>query len=264
MPIIRTISHQDDRLRVYRNVQDRSLTKWSGLFVVESAQVAKRLAESDYELESIFVSENRLKNVIEWLPADVPVYVLPLEEARKIVGYKFHYGVMACGIRKPNRDLNEFLSIGKKKMSIVACPKMTDPENMGILIRTCRALGVDFMLLGKSCVDPLMRRVSRVSVGNVFYQPIVRTDDMQRDLSRLQTEYGVKLVATILEDDAVPLSQVKPPEKFCLMFGNEGEGLKRHWIETADIKTTISMHGGTDSLNVSVAAGIFLYHFLKR
>jgi TrmH family RNA methyltransferase len=83
------------------------------------------------------------------------------------------------------------------------------------------------------------------------------------DLRQLRDEHAVRVYATVLDEKAEPLSAVKPPIRAALMFGNEAQGLDAHWIEQADQAITIPMGLGTDSLNVSVAAAIFLYHFTQ-
>jgi tRNA(Leu) C34 or U34 (ribose-2'-O)-methylase TrmL len=87
------------------------------------------------------------------------------------------------------------------------------------------------------------------------------TDDLARDMRRLREEWGVELVATVLGPAAEPLEQAKRGNKLGILFGGEAQGLERQWVEACDRKVTIPMHHGTDSLNVAVAAGVFLYHF---
>jgi tRNA G18 (ribose-2'-O)-methylase SpoU len=117
------------------------------------------------------------------------------------------------------------------------------------------------MILGERCHDPFWRQSIRVSMGAVFKLPIVQTDDLSRDLKRLRAEWNVELIATVLDNAAEPLASSRRKPKTSLLFGNEAQGLDQYWIDACDRKVTIPMHHGTDSLNVAVAAGIFLYHF---
>ncbi|MFV0445613.1 MAG: TrmH family RNA methyltransferase [Planctomycetaceae bacterium] len=146
---------------------------------------------------------------------------------------------------------------------LVACPRMTDPDNLGSLIRLCRAFGVAGLLLGEGCCDPFSRRTLRVSMGNAFALPTVESTDLRRDLTRLRTDAGYHLSATVLDSSATPLHAAARLPRDVLLLGNETHGLSSDWVEFCDRQLTIPMHGGTDSLNVSVAAGIFL-HWLAQ
>jgi tRNA G18 (ribose-2'-O)-methylase SpoU len=101
-------------------------------------------------------------------------------------------------------------------------------------------------------------------MGTAFYLPIVRSVDLARDLRRLRDEYGVELVATVLDEDAESLDAVPRPPRLGILFGNEAQGLSPEHVALCARRVTIPMKLGTDSLNVSVAAGIFLYHFTHR
>jgi TrmH family RNA methyltransferase len=98
-------------------------------------------------------------------------------------------------------------------------------------------------------------------MGNVFRLPVIEVPDLKTPLSLLRSEYAHTLFATVLDENAEPLHRVEPPVRSAIVFGSEGEGLESDLIEFCDRRITIPMQGGTDSLNVAVAAGIFLYHF---
>jgi hypothetical protein len=89
------------------------------------------------------------------------------------------------------------------------------------------------------------------------------SDDLAADLRRLQSEFQYELVATVLDDDARPLERIERAQRTALLFGSEGHGLARSLVDLCDRKVTIPMRPGTDSLNVAVAAGIILHHYLR-
>ncbi|MCA9071936.1 MAG: RNA methyltransferase, partial [Planctomycetaceae bacterium] len=91
--------------------------------------------------------------------------------------------------------------------------------------------------------------------------PVLESSNLRQELTHLRSTHGFSLAATVLSDHAEPLDQVQPPPRNIILFGNEGEGLSTDWIDLCDRHITIPMRSGTDSLNVAVAAGIFLYHF---
>ena len=98
-------------------------------------------------------------------------------------------------------------------------------------------------------------------MGTIFQLPLIPSQDLLRDMRRLRDEWKFDLVATVLDADAQPLAEARRADRVALLFGGEAQGLSREIVETCDWRVTIQMRLGTDSLNVSIAAGIFLYHF---
>ncbi|MBL8852188.1 MAG: RNA methyltransferase [Planctomycetaceae bacterium] len=261
MPVYHISSLDDPRLDPYRNLRRSNKTRWSGQFVVEGHRVVRRLIESGLAIDSIAVTERREHFLDDVLPADVPLLVLPFEIASQLVGYGFHHGVMACGIRPPEAKLDALVARMPAPPLIVACPRMTDPDNMGGLIRLCAGFGVGALLLGSDCSDPFSRRVLRVSMGAAFTLPVVECYDLTADLQRLRAEHGFRLLATVLGQGAKLLAELVPGGPTVLLLGNESDGLAQEWIDLSDERVTIPMTAA-DSLNVTVAAGIFL-HWLR-
>ena len=263
MPLTPIASLDDPRLQVYRSLKTTNLTRWSGLFIAEGKRVVERLVASDYPIESVLLSVRLVEEFAPLLPPDVPALVLPQPLAEELVSYNFHAGVLACGRRKPAPDLDAVLAGTRGRLTLIACPHTTDPDNLGTLIRLATAFGAAALLLGKGCADPYSRRTLRVSMGNAFQLPIIEDDELETTLVRLRNISGLEVVATVLGDDAEPLAAVTPSARTVLLFGNEADGLDRRWIDLTDRRVTIPMRPGTDSLNVAVAAGIFLYHFCR-
>jgi tRNA G18 (ribose-2'-O)-methylase SpoU len=267
---IRALS--DSRLTPYRSLKQSNLTRGSGQFIAEGMLVVERLLHSSFRAESILISERRLAILENWqVAAGIDVLIVSEGLARDLTGFNFHSGVMACGRRGEPTTIDRLLESDRRAVAgsatdrqlIVACPRMTDPDNLGGLIRIGRAFGIAGLLLGEACCDPFSRRTLRVSMGNAFDLPIIESDDLSRDLQRMKIEGGFHLTATVLESSATPLHQVNAQPRDVLLLGNEAHGLDPEWIALCDRKITIPMCGNTDSLNVTVAAGICL-HWLMR
>lgn len=263
MPQISLDTLDDPRLEVYRALKATNLTRWSGKFIAESWRVVERLLASAFPVESVLLSARVAGELAPRLPPELPAYILPQRLAEQLVGYNFHTGVLACGRRRPPPDPDDVVQRAGTRATLVACPHTTDPDNLGTLIRLCAAFGIEALLLGPGCADPFSRRVLRVSMGNAFHLPIVERRDLRGDLVRLRDRWNVSLVATILDPAVEPLDRFTRPPRMALLLGNEADGLSSEWIDLCDRRTTIPMHPGTDSLNVAVAAGIFLYHVTR-
>jgi tRNA G18 (ribose-2'-O)-methylase SpoU len=219
-----------------------------------------RLLESGFAVESVLVSDRREEALAPRVPEHVPLLVMPQKLAEELVGYNFHVGVLACGLRRAGLKLSEVASTSGPLL-LAACDGVSDPENVGSIIRLCAGFGASGLILGPGCCDPFSRRVLRVSMGTALGLPIVESDNLVRDLRALGEAFHVETFATVLDAAAEPLSTIKPPERSALVFGNEKHGLSRPVMNACRRRITIPMQPGADSLNVAVSAGICLYHF---
>ena len=250
---------EDDRLEAYRDLRNQPAAK-GGRFIVEGEHILERLIASGIELESVDVSSRKSGSVRPLVPAGVEVYVLSDREIEKLVGFKFHRGVLGCGIRPVLPALSSFDNPADDPLRIIACPEISDAENLGSIIRTGRCLGVSALLLGERCTDAYSRRCIRVSMGTVFSLPVYRAKDIAGELQGLTRGREIQLVAAVAEEGAQPLLSVVPARDWCLLLGNEETGLGDELLKLCKTRVCIPMSRGADSLNVSVAAGIILHH----
>ena len=263
MALIEIASADDPRLEPFRQVKDRRLERDDGLFIAEGTFVVDRLLASRFDVHALLVAERHAETYRDRVEAQTPVYVLPESAIEQVVGFKFHRGVIGCGVRRNLATLDQVMADRTQQATWVICPEIHDSENLGALIRIAAAFGVDGMLLGPRCTDPLWRRTIRVSMGAAFQLPIVQSEDLKRDLQRLKSEFGVTLLGTVLDDEAEPLAGAASVRRLALAFGSESEGLPRFVVDACDRRVTIPMHLGADSLNVAVSAAVCLYHFTQ-
>lgn len=259
--LIEITSLDDPRLDPYRNLKQSNLTRWSGIFIAEGEKLTRRLLNSDFVAASVLVGQSYLDAFAPLVRADTPVFVVPDDDVEKIVGFNFHRGVLACGRRRAGLTIAEIAG-HRPAATMIVCPDVQDPENLGAILRIAAAFGVDAVMLGRRGADPFSRRVLRVSMGAALRLPLIEVDDLSTDLRRLQSEFNYDLVATVLDTNAQPLDSAPRRPRTAILFGSEGHGLPRTLIDLCDRKITIPMQPGTDSLNVAVAAGIILHHFL--
>ncbi|MEZ6065739.1 MAG: RNA methyltransferase [Planctomycetaceae bacterium] len=254
----------DPRLHPYRGLTSSNLTRWSGRFIAEGRLVVERLLADEYPVESLLVSERRVDEARQLIgDRDLSLLVIDNKLARNVTGYNFHAGWLACGRRIAPPTLDSLIArIEAESIRpplLVACPRSTDPDNLGGIIRLCAAFGVQALLLGHACADPFSRRTVRVSMGTIFKLPIIESADLAADLRRLRSEHQYRLTATVLDHAAEPLHEARTLRRDVLLLGNETDGLEPTWLDLCDRQLTIPMAGTTDSLNVTVAAGIVLH-----
>jgi tRNA G18 (ribose-2'-O)-methylase SpoU len=254
-------SLDDSRLAPYRNLKDRELARDGARFIAEGEQVVRRLLASDYPIESVLLAQRRADEMAPTISPSIATYVVPDSLVHHILGFKFHSGVIACGRRKTAVTLDQIVSRLGERATIIVCPDIANTDNLGSLMRIAAGFGVDAMMLGPQCCDPFYRQAIRVSMGAVFSLNLRQSDDLRDDLVRLKRDYGFEIVATVLDESAEPLQTAQRSKRLTILFGNEAQGLSREMIDACDRRITIPMQLGTDSLNVSVAAGVILYHF---
>lgn len=252
-------SLDDPRLDTYRQIKIINRQRQQACFVVEGRLLVERLLASRYPTESVLCIRRLAEEMSAVVPTHVPLWVIPDAWISELVGFQFHRGVLACGRRLPLTSLAE-LSAAADTATYVVCPHVQDPENLGSILRVSAAFGVNGVLAGEACPDHLSRRVLRVSMGAGLVLPIRRSATLIEDLSFLRDHEDVELVATVLADRAENLERFQRRAKLALLLGREDQGLDEKWLDLCQRQVTIPMQLQTDSLNVAVAAGIFLYH----
>ncbi len=264
MPHIRIENLDDPRLEPYRDLRTRNLTRFSGRFIAESRLLVERLLRSSYAVESILMDEEQMDILSIVPPCHTDVFVVPAKQIKDLLGFDFHRGVLACGRRRPLLDLAQLQTDSPldPNWTGVMMVGVQDPENMGLIARTCSALGIRDLFIGPHCVDPFARRVLRVSMAGLLNLRLFEVPKVLPALDIL-SEHGVRCVATSLADRSISLELYRRQGPTLILLGNEAKGLPESIRLRANDNVRIDMCLGTDSLNVSIAAGIVL-HFVTR
>ncbi len=262
MPVVPITDLADPRLDVYRSLKQTNHTRWQQIFIAEGEKLVERLLDSRFETLSILAAESHVERLLPRVPPEVPVYVLRASEVDQLIGFQFHRGVLACGRRPVNPTFEELWPSREQPLTLVLCPDIKDPENLGTILRISAAFGVDGVIVGNEGTDPYSRRVLRVSMGTIFRLPVIQTNDWASMLATLK-QAGVETAATVLNPQAERLITAERTPRFALALGCEGHGLPPEFVAQCDRQLTIKMADGVDSLNVAIAAGIFLHHFAR-
>lgn len=263
-PLIFIDNLSDPRIDVYTRLKDREVAAMDGRFIAEGELVVRRLLASSYQTESVLLANRRVEEIAPLVPECVTIYSAPADLVNQIVGFKFHSGVMACGRRGRTMSLDDLAMLrSERELNLVILPEIAATDNLGSLIRISSAFGASAVILGEHSCDAFYRQSIRVSMGTIFNMPMVQCGDLMSDLRRLQHEFEVELIASVADEKALPLAGTKRSRKMGFLFGNEAQGLSPEQVAACDRQVTVPMKLGTDSLNVSVAAGIVLYHFTQ-
>ena len=227
----------------------------AGFFIAEGDQVVRRAAGGGFPPRSVLVSPQRLADLspeIAGLPC--PVLVASFDVLEAVTGFHVHRGILASFGRLPPPPPEQVLAGARR---VVVLEGLNNHTNLGAVFRSCAALGMDAVLLTRTCADPLYRRTVRVSMGEVFSVPYAYVDEWPGALQGLRDQ-GFRVLALTPAPDAVPLEDVHlgDDERVALLLGSEGHGLTGDAMAASTERVRIRMAGGVDSLNVGAAAAI--------
>lgn len=144
--------------------------------------------------------------------------------------------------------------------SFLLLDAIQDPGNVGTMVRTADAAGIDTVVLGNGTADAYSPKVLRAMQGSQFHVRVVSAN-LNHLLPQLKAA-GVPVFGTELNDQALPYTDVAPTTNFALVMGNEGNGMDPELLAQTDQNLYIPMRGRAESLNVGVAAGVVLFHLL--
>jgi len=264
IPVVRVTDPADPRLEHYTRLTDVALRQRrdvaTGTYIAESSLVVRRAVAAGHEVESFLLAERWLAELEDVVRAAqrpgevVPVYVGKPQLLEQLTGFHLHRGALAVVRRPPAPPLPELLA-GARRVAVLE--DVTDHTNVGAIVRSAAALGLDAVLVTPRCADPLYRRAVRVSMGTVFEIPWARLERWPEGVEDLRSA-GFTVAALALEPGATTLDELaaRAPERLALLLGTEGAGLSRAAIEAADLVVTIPMARGVDSLNVAAAAAV--------
>lgn len=253
----------DERLADYVALPDigtRRRLERDELFVAEGVTAIRRLLTSAHRVRSVLVTPQALARFDGALDAvDAPVYVAPRAVLAATVGYDLHRGAVAAADRRPLPALPEVVATTAK---LAVLEGLNDPENLGAVARSARALGIGGLVLDPACIDPYYRRTVRVSMGEVLHLPVARAAEWPGDLAVLH-DAGFETWALTPDAAADSLWDLPVPSRVAVLLGAEGPGLSTAVLDIATRRVRIPIAPDVDSLNVGHAAAVAFAHLSK-
>lgn len=261
--MIRIDDIDDPRIAPYRHLRDRDLRADGDRFIAEGRHVVQRLLASRYPVESILCSERWLSAVEGRVAEGVPIYLTSDARLSEIIGFDFHTGCLAVGRSGPLPTVASMIEPLGPSATLAIVDESSNVENLGSILRIAAGFGASGVIVGPRSADLFYRRCIRVSMGTIFALPLAQSADLAADLALLASR-GFDTIATVTDADAIPLPTLSVASKRAIVLGSEAHGLPRDLAAACTHRATIPMHLGTDSLNVSIAAAVFLYHLSQR
>lgn len=246
----------DPRVDEYRSLRARESRE---LLWAEGPTVVERLLRSGLTVRSLLMTpaaHDRLAALVDVVDlAPHTVYIADQAVLNEIVGFDLHRGVIAVAERPPLGGVEEVVRASRR---LVVLEGLNDPENLGAIARSARALGADGLLLDPTCADPYYRRSVRVSMGEILHLPIARAP--LADLLAALDHAGFRTWALTPRRDATPIGELVAagvPERLALVLGAEGPGLSTTALATLR-NVRIPQRDDVDSLNVGHATAAAL------
>lgn len=257
MTVERLTDAADPRLADYRELKDaRARRRLEGdeLFVAEGPTSIERLVASGHRVRSVLVSVQKAERLGELLAAvDAPVYVVDPALLHDIVGFDLHRGAIAAADRRPHPSLTELATTATR---LVVLEGLNDPENLGAIARSARALGFDGFVLDPTCIDPYTRRTVRVSMGEILFLPSCRVAGGDWPAATFETLHaaGFETWAMTPAPDSADIWDVPVPPRLAVVLGAEGPGLAPATLRATTRRVRLPIRPDVDSLNVGAAA----------
>ncbi len=237
-----------------------------GVFVAESAKVIARAIRAGYQPLSFLMTPaqayGEMASLLSACAPNIPVYLAEDAFLSALRGYPMTRGALALMQRRRMPDA-AILCTDAKRIAILE--QVVNPTNIGAIFRNAAALGMDAVLLTKSCCDPFYRRAARVSMGTVFQIPWTYIPDVPTASAMLHP-LGFRLAAMALCEDAISLQSphLKASERLAVLFGAEGNGLSDAALSVCDDVVMIPMTHEVDSLNVAASSAVAFWELGRR
>ena len=258
-----TIQDPDDRrLASYSSLKGKMLER-DGIFIAEGEKVVQSMVESGCRIASCLTASGAIDRYKSLLAAmakkGVTSYIAADEIIEKIIGFRFHKGIMAVGYCPKKLALSSMLKKFKRPLFLAALDAVNDPQNVGLIARNAAAFGIQALVVDHATYDPYYRKAVRVSMGTIFRLPVCYEDDLASSLIMLQKKHDTRIIAATTGRGAVDIANADLSGNICFVFGNEDKGISRKVLGIADVKVRIPIAETVDSLNVASASAICLY-----
>lgn len=236
--------------------------KENGLFTLEGVRLIEDAVKENAELHSVFVAESYVKKLAQQgealnFPDGVRMFEIPDEIGNKMSSTDSAQGVFAICKCLEKPDFCDTVRGGGRYLLLHS---IQDPGNLGTIIRTADAVGVDAVFLA-DCCDLYNPKVVRSTMGSLFR---INISEIKFDESfPMFEERGVPSFAAVIDSDATSLTECDFSKGGVILIGNEGNGLPHEVSAACTEKLTIKMQGNVNSLNAAMAAGIIMWELVK-
>ena len=265
----RITSVQNPLVKRLHALLDRKGREESGSFLIEGAHLVEEALHSGAEITTILYDSERemdaaCRRALENSAHSVQVIAATGAVLAKLSETKSPQGIVAV-VKKSRLKWEEWLDQqiqSCEDLLLLYLDEIQDPGNLGTILRTAEAAGVNGVVLGKGSVDLYNGKVVRATMGALFRLPV-----FTRSLPQTAEEwrsYGGRVLISSLSERSRSYDQVDYCGKTAIVIGNEGRGVSPEMVALADLQVHIPIYGQAESLNAAVAAGLFMYEARRK
>lgn len=252
-------SKENNLFKSVKKLKERKNRNKTNKYIIEGFRLVQEAFKAKVDIDLLIVTEEVVNKIDEYLEydlnKDIKIYRINNNLFKELTSTENPQGILA--VIKMNT-----IHLKSDREFYLLCDKLQDPGNLGTIIRTAHAAGVQGIILTKGTVDIYNEKTIRSTMGSIFYVPVYHEDENLSLVKELKNE-GFNLVVTSLDTNK-NFFQVDLRNKVLLTVGNEGNGVSKEIQDMADIKVKIPMPGSAESLNVAIAASIIMYEKVRQ
>ena len=224
-------------------------------YLLEGYHLVEEAVLAGATIDKVFIDQKRYELYNDWLSEQlVDCYLVSTEVLKALSELPTPQGIVAL-VDKQEQIVENFTG------AWLLLDGVQDPGNVGTLIRTADAAGFSGVILGEGTADLYSSKVLRSLQGSHFHLPIIHRNLIEVIQQFKQAE--IPVYGTELNQDALPYTKVTPRKDIALVLGNEGQGVSQDVLNLTDRNLYIPIYGQAESLNVGIAGGILMYHFVS-
>lgn len=263
-------SRQNKAVSALVALESRKTREKEGLFRFDGGKLFSEAAESGVSIVRLFLRASESERLLAWVSryeaalAETVVTLLSDELFDRVSGEQAPEGMISVAERpsihargeRAEEVLSEVAQTPLKR--ILLLESVRDPGNVGTILRSALAFGIDLLVLSEDCADLFGSKTVRGAMGAVFRLPTARFRELGTAVSILQRG-GRRVLGAALDRDAMPLGKGVLQADDCVVIGNEGHGLSKKLLAMCDGSLFIPMEQGSESLNAAMAASVIAW-----
>jgi len=248
------------QLRLWIRLDQVKVREETGLFLAEGLKIVQALLESNWEVQSLLILEDkkeRWEPFLRTLPGTMPCYGLVEKEWKGLTQDVSPEGIMAVGIIPPRLQFSDMMTKDREG-PLLLLHEINNPGNLGTLVRTAHWFGFSGVILAQGSVDPLNPKVVRTAMGSLFHMPFLSGVNLPELLPRIKEKFHVVGSSVRTGNIPHPCSG-----ETALLLGSESHGLPDDLLQMIDEQWHIPRRGGGESLSLPQAAAILMYECVR-
>lgn len=246
-----SVALSNNKIKEIVKLHQKKYREETGLFIAEGVKSVEESVSANVEIKEIYaIKDIKLKTKI-------PVQIIDARIMKKISTTDTPCEIIAIA-KKRTYDFEKLKTYNK----LLLLDSISDPGNLGTIIRSAAAFGIDGIIFYGNCTEIYSPKVIRSAAGNLFKVPfchIKSTEELQKNF-KTHKKYATALSKT----NNITLKECSQTDKYIIMFGSEAKGLSKELIDISDKNIKLEMKNNVESLNLSVSVSVVLYELMQK